>query len=118
MYLCRPKSTADARLLIQDSEIQSSIVKVLEAHQDRATKKTSIGSTLGSFIQNVIQNVPGYAQNVCLGFQPHHRGKKEYFAHVVANNSRLVFLGGRFGVADFLYPFGNEYNECAGRQRR
>ena len=36
-YLCRPKSTADVILLIQDSEIQSSKVKVLEAHQARAT---------------------------------------------------------------------------------
>ena len=42
MYLCRPKSMADVIFLIQDSEIQSSKLKLLEAHQDRATTQNYI----------------------------------------------------------------------------
>ena len=55
-------------------------------------------------VQLIIQNgSQNFVQNFCLDFHPHHAGKKDYFAHLVANNSRLVFLGVWFGVAAYVF---------------
>ena len=54
--------------------------------------------------------MPKYPQSFRHHYLLHHGGKKVYFGLIVVNNSRLVFLGGRFDVDDFLYTFGNGYS--------